>query len=128
MTTIAERVAAGAAFLDGQDPGWWREIDLESLDLGEPDLCVLGQRCPLTVLAAYCSTTPDDPDLAHESWRNYTAYAEALSGIQADGESVVDLIEWGDRHGFSNSASWNSYPELTAEWQRVITTRREATS
>ena len=38
MSTIAERVAAGAAFLDEHDPGWWcadadPAIDLVALDL-----------------------------------------------------------------------------------------------
>jgi hypothetical protein len=46
---IAERVAAGAAFLNENDPGWWREdvpnaIDLRTLNLGSGCNCVLGQR------------------------------------------------------------------------------------
>ena len=49
MTTIAERVAAGAAFLDEHDPGWWRAdvdraIDLRVFEMAEPEHCVLGQR------------------------------------------------------------------------------------
>ena len=43
MSAIAERVAAGAAFLDEQDPDWWRNLDLQSLDLGSCTRCVLGQ-------------------------------------------------------------------------------------
>ncbi len=38
MATIAQRVAAGAALLDEKRPGWWRRIDLDTLDIPEPTL------------------------------------------------------------------------------------------
>lgn len=41
--TIAERVAAGARWLDEYEPGWVDRIDLESLDLGSCDRCIAGQ-------------------------------------------------------------------------------------
>lgn len=37
------RVAKGAALLDAKKPGWVKTIDLSSLDMGDPCLCVLGQ-------------------------------------------------------------------------------------
>lgn len=129
MSTIAERVAAGAAFLDEHDPGWWkpdveRSIDLGTLALSEPADCILGQRCPVGVLAEFCHLDPGDEDgLSHEWWRAYTAYASVLSGI-AIGDDHFALIRWGDAHGFSNSVSAASYPNLTAEWLRVIEQRR----
>lgn len=36
-------IARGAAFLDEKTPGWRERIDLDKLDLGECDVCVLGQ-------------------------------------------------------------------------------------
>jgi hypothetical protein len=42
-STIAERVAAGAAWLDANRPGWVERIDLETLDLGDPCRCIVGQ-------------------------------------------------------------------------------------
>jgi hypothetical protein len=39
----AARVAAGAAFLDKQMPGWAERIDLGQLDLFDECGCVLGQ-------------------------------------------------------------------------------------
>ena len=132
MTAIAGRVAKGAAFLDEHDPGWWRPdvdgaIDLDILDLDDPAHCVLGQRCPITVLAAYCDLSPADEDgLSYEAWRSYTAYAEVLSGITADAANFPGLAAWGDAHGFSNSAGWAAYPDLTAAWKRVIQQRRTA--
>lgn len=41
--TYADRAAAGAALLDKQRPGWWLSIDGERLDMGQCNLCVLGQ-------------------------------------------------------------------------------------
>jgi hypothetical protein len=43
MSTIAERVAAGAALLDQRDPDWWRAIRPADLDIGSCCSCVLGQ-------------------------------------------------------------------------------------
>lgn len=40
---IAERVEAGAAFLDERHPGWVDDIDTEKLDLIDCRVCVLGQ-------------------------------------------------------------------------------------
>ena len=39
----AARAAAGAAFLDGQVPGWAGQVDLATLDLADSCDCVLGQ-------------------------------------------------------------------------------------
>lgn len=41
--TVADRVAAGAAWLDQRLPGWWRLIDLRQLDMWHSCRCVLGQ-------------------------------------------------------------------------------------
>jgi hypothetical protein len=40
---LAERVERGAALLDERRPGWWDEVDVGSLYLGDPTRCVLGQ-------------------------------------------------------------------------------------
>jgi hypothetical protein len=54
MTTIDERVAAGSAWLDANRPGWWQRINLDTLDLGDPCECVLGQED-----GNYWDTAPD---------------------------------------------------------------------
>lgn len=41
IPTVA--AAAGATVLDIVRPGWFRDIDLFTLDLSEPDFCILGQ-------------------------------------------------------------------------------------
>ena len=137
MTTIAERVAAGAAFLDEHDPEWWREgveraIDLDTLELARMDNCVLGQRCPVTVLAAYVlgteNTSDDNEDDALSSidfLYSYRAYGHALSGLK----NHFELQEWAQRLGFNahgGEGESMEFEELTAEWKRVITERRSA--
>jgi hypothetical protein len=41
--TIAERVAAGAEWLDRHAGDWLPQIDLSELDIEEPCNCILGQ-------------------------------------------------------------------------------------
>jgi hypothetical protein len=130
MSTVTERVAAGAAFLDEHDPEWWRAdvdraIDLDRLRLHLGDSCVLGQRCPVTVLAGYWGVTiadENEPDeLASGDWtRAYHAYAIELSGLR----DFENLADWGYVRGFV--AAGNVWGELTAEWKRLITGRRAA--
>jgi hypothetical protein len=108
MTTITERVAAGAAFLDEHDPEWWRAdveraIDLDTLDLAEGDVCILGQRCPLA---------------ANDQ---YIAYGVMLSGLQ----ETFAVDHWAVQYGFQADDS-AEYDDLTAEWRKVITGRRAA--
>lgn len=44
MTTIAERVAKGAALLDEKRPGWDRELPrLSRLSIANAEQCILGQ-------------------------------------------------------------------------------------
>lgn len=119
MSAVTERVAAGAAFLDEHDPEWWREgveraIDLDSLDLGSGDLCVLGQRCPL--------------ELRSEEDEPYSMFGSALSGLF--GGFRID--EWAMSLGFTcghnlgldgTDREWDA---LTAEWALVIRERRAA--
>lgn len=107
MSTIAERVAAGAAFLDEHDPEWWRPdveraIDLDRLDLAMENVRVLGQRCPVEA---------NDP---------YIKFGAILSGLW----NGWDIDRWATQYGFQ--AGGANYDDLTAEWKRVITERRSA--
>ena len=42
-TEARENVARGAALLDQKRPGWAQQINISTLNLGSPCLCVLGQ-------------------------------------------------------------------------------------
>ena len=131
MSTVAERVERGAALLDVRDPGWWRAdvdraIDLDRLDLGDGDVCVLGQRCPLEAVAAYQARPESDYDDGDEHGR-YSAYSELLfSGRWDDRVRRVSLLEATHGHGFAwMSGDRAEFDELTAAWRDLITRRRE---
>lgn len=131
MSTVSKRVALGAAFLDENDPGWWRAdaeraIDLRELDLESSDSCVLGQRCPASTLF----TAPD--------WAHTRFDAMALSfGPFCD---RTEVNEWAAPLGFQASVTYGEDPDdesgeynefddfenLTAEWKRLIEERRSA--
>jgi hypothetical protein len=121
MNAIAERVAAGAAFLDEHDPDWWRAdvpnaIDLTLLWLGSGGRCILGQRCPLEAGIEIDEYGPESP---------YAVNAGRLSGLPAGSRKVS---EWATPLGFE--ADLDSfepeYKHLTLEWARTITGRRAA--
>lgn len=123
MSAVTERVAAGAAFLDENDPQWWREdvdraIDLEALDLGDDRMCVLGQRCPLEVLTAYHGTG-ENAWAVLERDSAYFAYGYQLCGAGT-------LLTWAHERGFTALLGLDEFEELTAEWARVIRERRAA--
>ena len=118
-----EHVAAGAAFLDEHDPDWWRAdveraINLDRLALANATHCILGQRCPLEVLAA--AEQADKDGLASPFW----AYAAALSAWSLD--DGIEIDRWARHHGFAGSTAGWPWDDLTAEWKRVITERRSA--
>lgn len=96
---IAARVARGVALLDEQHPGWHDRIDLSSLDLSEPCLCVLGQL-----------------------YEEYDFGAEALGIVAVEARYGFDVSLRLD----TIDSSFETYVDLQAEWVRVITARRGA--
>jgi hypothetical protein len=132
MSGITERVALGAAFLDEHDEPWWRDdvdraIDLDDLDLKRTDLCVLGQRCPLETLAAAVNADPDELcglDFGEAFYVNASRLAQLLPPLDPFGDRAT-LTEWAIPYGFV-AAHPAEYPDLTAEWARVIRERRAA--
>jgi hypothetical protein len=105
MTTIEERVEAGAAWLDANRRGWVDRIDLETLDLGDECRCVLGQEF---------GSWDDRPDSLN--WDR-----TILLGFQrADGRFFED--DW-DAMAAQEA---REYAELTAAWRDYITARRAA--
>jgi hypothetical protein len=138
--TITERVAAGAAFLDEHDPDWWRAdveraIDLDRLDMGDGDSCILGQRCPLSVLAEFVGSTPNNLD-GSDFDSAYTAMAihvGAVTDALPSHRPGVRVDMWAMPLGFQAASTGDGtffdqddYDALADEWKRVITGRRAA--
>lgn len=98
--TIAERVAAGTAWLDANRADWWQDIDLRSFDLASPCHCVLGQ------------TDGNYWHALEMELGNSVGRAMRLGFTGDTGRPFVEQeAEFGD---------------LEAEWRRIITERRAA--
>lgn len=117
--SVADRVDAGWDVMERAEPGWWRSdapdpVDLDSLDLAHPSRCVLGQKCPLEVLAAFAGPENrgrDDPDL-------FAAYVRELSGASRD--EFIAAGEWAHDRGFTLLSGHGGWHDLTDEWKRRI--------
>lgn len=98
--TIAERVAAGAAWLDEHAPGWIGRIDVDHIRMSDCTRCILGQ-----VYGSY--------------WESpLIAEADPLD----DGDDVAVPL------GFqvADDEPWEGYDLLAKEWRRLILDRRGA--
>lgn len=95
--TIEQRVAAGAAWLDENRPGWLDRIFLNSLDVSDCALCVLGQ--------------------VYGGWGN------APDGAKYDDDDTDDYLSPARERGFEQYVK-EGYEALTAEWRRLIESRR----
>lgn len=100
MTTIAERVEAGARWLDANRPGWVQRINLDTLDITDPCGCIIGQ-----VYGDYWRG-PDE-------LFTVTDVEERVAAWCAD-EPARDL-------GFNGEGQ---YDELEGAWRELILARR----
>lgn len=103
MTSISERVAAGATWLDSRLPNWWQthRIDLDSFEMHDDCRCVVGQLSPQGHYG----------EAVEEWWLDLSDDVGRSLGFFA-GDAIENRVE---------------YDQLTREWTRVITSRREAT-
>ena len=100
MATMTERVAAGAAWLDENQPGWWQRIDLGELNLASSCRCVLGQLAP--------------PEITEDDRGTWTAILYHFALLDSD-----------IRLGF-NVSPGDSWDDLTDEWAGLIERRQSA--
>jgi hypothetical protein len=105
MTTIDDRVAAGAAWLDANRPGWWQRINLATLDLTLGCGCILGQ---------LDGNFYDAPEVIQASTIHALKEFAAPLGFLADTDNEERLSEW------------EEYAALTAAWRTLIQARRNA--
>lgn len=142
MSTTAERVARGAAWLDEKYPGWFNKIDLSILDLADCTQCVLGQvytgvipdaergQLLAQTIASVTAGYPDSEDWARE-------YREEVESGSMGGFQVLtdfhQLPEEGEWHGFvarfdgrDEDLEKAEYQMLLEEWTRMIVRRRTA--
>lgn len=94
--TIAERVAAGADWLDANWPGWDYDVEPRILDLASDCKCILGQ------LYGDYGDGLSETDLTQDEARAFGFYA----GVVGEEEATRD------------------YPLLTEAWLKTIEARR----
>ena len=100
--SIAVRVSRGIAWLDAEQPGWERSIDLTELDVSSCTACVLGQ---------VFAREADD-----EGWSGF----EYALDVYESGEK----LSYAHHYGFANGkVRGDDFDELTAEWVRRIKER-----
>lgn len=104
----AERVAAGAEWLDEHLPGWWRDnnIDLGRFEMSEEKCCVVGQLSPQR----------DYQRAVDEHWLDLTTDAARELGFLA-------RQSWPD---IDDDDVMTEYDELQHAWTVTICERREA--
>lgn len=127
--TIEQRVAAGAAWLDEQVPSWLDLIDLYTLRLDDGCRCILGQTFGDYGLAPLAGAPDEEFDedegryFLGEIPDEYDA-AAAVLGFQSSEVSASRPL----KRPILQDVRDREYGELTAEWKRLILSRREAVS
>ena len=99
--TPVERVALGAALLDGKKPDWFKEIDTDTLDVGHSDTCILAQ-------LSGCN--------------DYSIGAREILCVNACKEDEKKFLE---RHGFTclKMKAVDDFKKLDAAWRVELDTR-----
>lgn len=95
MKQIPDEIKAGMELLDIETPGWRQKIDLTKLDLGNCELCILGQLFERYTLGVFAlelvheeadrfgfNCEPIDYDALTQAWRE--ALTETSSPIAAE--------------------------------------------
>jgi hypothetical protein len=109
---IAKRVRHGAELLDRILPGWFLQIDVETLDLAASCNCVLGQLAVDIVPRRQW----------FRAWRkggDRPEYAEAYEQLKLTHAKAAS-------HGFNLDNDNYGYDELTTEWKRYIARRQRS--
>lgn len=116
---LHERVARGVALLDSRVPGWDQEIEVEDLDLGNTDYCVIGQAAEL-IIKTVAESAVRREDLLHAQRVNNGAYGLGLAALGLTFKKAIS-------YGFDESSAVRhsyGYHELTEAWCDVLATRR----
>lgn len=123
MITAAEAVAQGAQLLDEKKPGWWRIINLDTLDLTLCDACVCGQLARATYDRVKLAQIMSDPNqkFYNQSYSTYWNFVREDLGLRNDVDHGFS-VSWDDDED-DELAAWQALDE---EWRKVIRARLEA--
>lgn len=104
---VRERVQRGAAYLDEVDPGWYRHVDADTLELGDGRHCILGQM--------------------HGEFRLGLGRSHLISMSSAPRASLSP-VAYGFKCVDGVSEEWQvyDYELLNEAWKEAVRTRQEA--
>lgn len=104
---VRERVQRGAAYLDEVDPGWHRRVDVETLELGDGQQCVLGQ--------------------LHGEFRLGLGRSHLLT-LSSAPRTSLSPVAYGFKcvNGVSDEWQARDYDLLTAAWRSAVRQRQQA--
>ena len=118
MSAITERVERGAALLDERRPGWWRDIDMDTLDIRSPCHCILGQMGSLLRDDGSLSRFGTGLDMV-----KLQVFQSADYGFDWSGAGGADAT-WDEIHRLMDA----EHAALTVAWRALIESRRAAAS
>lgn len=87
---IRSMVQAGARFMDQQQPGWYLEIDVASLNIISPCQCIVGQTFGKFYLHATALARKIDPTIQDEDYWNSS---EVRTVMAAHGFTTPDFVD-----------------------------------
>lgn len=101
---VRERVQRGAAYLDEMDPGWHRQVDPNTLELGSGRQCVLGQ--------------------LHGEFRLGLGRSRLIS-LSSAPQASLSPVAYGFKcvEGVSDEWQARDYELLTAAWRNAVLAR-----
>jgi len=111
MLTIKERVENGVKILDNYDPDWANKIDLEILNLGSFEGCILGQ--------LFDDKKIDNPYRIAELFASDTSYFESQTWNEKE---IMNILCESIKCGFDTYIN-EDVLKLNAEWKCAILKR-----
>lgn len=117
LRKIDERVARGAKWLDKVLPGWARKVTISTLNLGNPNECVLGQLAPAFVKIC--------PTVAAETGAYGGSFTTVVDGLAMSQRTYVSRgFDESRSHMLPPFAEVSEYDLLDEAWKREIRARR----
>lgn len=113
----AKEVAAGAAWLDENFPGWEREIDLGTLNLEDCQQCICGQSLRELV-----------GGIVDSGYHAAVTMGAGVSDGWACNDDFVRAVKWAAEHGFalddeSEGGTYDDFKKLEGIWVELLKER-----
>lgn len=122
--TAAEAVANGAQLLDEKMPGWYRLIDLGTLELFSCAACVCGQLAATLYTVVDQEAEDEDFDSRYadnefSDWA-YLKFLHDKLGLESDHDHGFNETYVFSETGYTSVIT---FEDLDREWHKVITSR-----